>query len=393
MRGHIKQRSKGSWSLIIDLDKTPDGRRKQKWFTVKGTRKQAEQRLTELLRQIDTGIYIEPDKQKVSEYLTKWLADYVNPNCSPKTAEGYEIIVNRHLVPAIGRHTISGLKPEHLQHYYSVKLKDGLSAQTIRHHHTVLHKALQCAVEWQILTRNIADAAKPPRAKRIEMQTWNEYEIKEFLEAAKETQYYELFYLALFSGMRRSELLALRWQDIDFIFGQVSVNRGLHVLPGGKVIFRQPKTAAGRRVIALPPSALLVLSEYREKKEAECLMIGTSLSDRDLVFSTLGKPLLSNTVSHAWSKIVKRSGIKPIRLHDSRHTHASIMLRQGVHPKIVQERLGHSSITITLDIYSHVTPGLQEAAALKFDDAFNLSDNRTDNSVSKMLANPELKVV
>jgi len=274
------------------------------------------------------------------------------------------------------------LKPEHLLHFYSAELNTGLSAQTVRHHHMVIHKALGSAVEWGLVIRNVADAVRPPKAQRIEMQTWSENEIVQFLEAAKTTPYYELFYLALFTGIRRSELLALRWQDIDFIYSQIYVSRSLHVLKDSKVVFRSPKTATGRRTIALSPSAILLLRDYREKKEAESLLLGKPVSDDDLVFSTLGKHLLPNTVTHAWSKLVHHIGLKTIRLHDARHTHASIMLKQGIHPKIVQERLGHSSIQITLDTYSHVAPGLQEAAANRFDDILRIKHN--ENTAEKV---------
>jgi len=212
------------------------------------------------------------------------------------------------------------------------------------------------------------------------MQTWDEYEIIHFLEVAKDSPYYALFYTALFTGMRRSELLALRWQDIDSIFSQVYVSRSLHVLRDGKVVFKSPKTASGRRTVALSPSAILLLKEHKEKQALERAMMGIPLKDDDLVFSHLeGKPLLPNTVTHAWIKLVRRTGMKGIRLHDARHTHASIMLKQGTHPKIVQERLGHSSIQITLDTYSHVVPGLQEAAATRFDEAFGNRYNKPEN--------------
>jgi integrase len=168
--------------------------------------------------------------------------------------------------------------------------------------------------------------------------------------------------------MRRSELLALSWKDVDFIFGQISVNRGLHHLKDGSYIFTEPKPAKSRRTIALPPSAIQVLREHRESQESTRAMLGTPLKEDDLVFGTLeGKPLRPNTVTRAWEMLAAKCGIKVIRLHDARHTHASLMLKKGIHPKIVQERLGHSSIEITLDIYSHVTPGLQQAAASLFD--------------------------
>jgi len=388
MRGHIVKRGANSYSIIFDANTDPaTGRRKQQWVTVKGTKKEAEKRLSELLHQLDTGTFMRPGKTTLAEYLERWLADYAKPNLAPRTAEGYEHIIRRHFIPALGSITLTGLKPEHLQRYYSEKLgsgrcdnSGGLSAQTVRHHHTALHKALETALEWGLLSRNPADAVSPPRVQRPEMQTWDEDDIAHFFEAAKDTPYYALFYLALFTGMRRSELLALRWQDIDFILSQVYVSRSLHVLKGGKVVFRSPKTAKGRLTVALPPSAILTLRDHHEKQKLERVMLGIPLTDDDLVFGHFdGKPLLPNTVTHAWIKLVRHTGLKPIRLHDARHTHASLMLKQGIHPKIVQERLGHSSVTITLDTYSHVAPGLQQAAAVRFDEAFSARYNEPEN--------------
>jgi integrase len=219
-----------------------------------------------------------------------------------------------------------------------------------------------------LLNRNVADAVSPPRCQRSQWQTLSELDISTVLEAAKRTPYYVLFYQALFTGMRRSELLALRWCDVDLLLCQVYITRTLHHLRTGEIVIRAPKSAKGRRMVALSPSAALLLQEHKDKQEAQRAMLGIPLKDDDLVFSDLeGKPLLPDTVTHAWIKLVRRTGLRGIRLHDARHTHASLMLKQGVHPKIVQERLGHASIQITLDTYSHVAPGLQEAAAAGFD--------------------------
>jgi integrase len=201
------------------------------------------------------------------------------------------------------------------------------------------------------------------------MHTMNENDLQAFLEAAKTTPYYVVFYTALFTGMRRSELLALRWSDVDLLLCQASVTQSLHRLHDGSLVFRQPKTVKGRRMISLSPSLALLFREHKEKQILERITVGTVLKENDLVFGTPeGKPLLPDTISHAWIKIVKRAHLNHFRLHDARHTHASLLLKQGVHPKIVQERLGHATISTTLDLYSHVTPGLQEAAAKRFDE-------------------------
>lgn len=381
MRGHIVKRGKDSYTIVLSLGYDPvTCKRLRQWVSVKGNKKEAELKLSELLHQVDTGSFVKPGKVTVGEFLDRWIKDYAWPNLAPRTAEGYEHIIRRHIVPSLGSITLTQLKPEHMQRYYAEKLacgrcdgKGSLSAKTVRHHHITLHDALECAVKWGLLSRNPLDATAPPRPQAHEMHTLDEEKLLAFLEAARPTPYYHIFHLALFTGMRRSEILALRWQDVDLLMGQVSVNRTLHHLRDGSTVFRPPKTAKGRRMIALSPSAALALNEHREKQEAMFAALGKSLQDSDLVFCDLdGKPLLPDTITHAWIKLARRMGLGGIRLHDARHTHASLMLKQGISPKIVQERLGHASIQLTLDTYSHVMPGLQEAAARRFDEGLGL---------------------
>jgi integrase len=362
----------------------------QQWVSVKGTKKDAEKRLSEMLHQIDTGSFMKPGKTTLRDYLERWLRDYACPNLAPRTVEGYETIIRCHVVPSIGSISLTQLKPEHIQRYYSETLSNGrcsnngaLSSTTVRQHHMVLHRALHMAVRWGLISRNPADAIEPPRCQRPEMRVMCEDDVQTFLCGAKSTAYYALFYLALFTAMRRSELLALRWSDVDVVLGQISVSRSLHRLRGGSVIFRQPKTAKGRRTVALSPSTTLTLREHKEKQEHTRLALGKPLQESDLVFSQFdGSPLLPETVSQAWRRLALRNGLKGVRLHDARHTHASLMLKQGIHPKIVQERLGHSSIAVTLDTYSHVAPGLQAAAAKRFDELFD--QRREDRVVERI---------
>jgi len=391
MRGHIVKRYKNSYTIVLNLGVDPsNGKRKQQWVSVKGTKKDAEKKLAELLNQLDNGNFMKPSKTTLGEFLERWLKDYAWSNLAPRTAEGYEHIIRRHLIPSLGNIALTQLKPEHLQRYYSEKLsedrcdgKGALSPRTVKHHHVTLHTALESALKWGLLSRNPADAIDPPRCQRPEWHILSEDDIHTVLEAAKKTPYYALFYLALYTGMRRSELLALRWCDIDLFLCQVYVTRTLHQLRGGEIIYRVPKTAKGRRMIALSPSAALVLREQQEKQEVERAMLGIPLKDAALVFSQLdGKPLLPDSVTHAWIKLVRRTGFEGIRLHDARHSHASLMLKQGTHPKIVQERLGHASIQITLDTYSHVAPGLQEAAADRFDKM--VTPRRENEAVKKI---------
>jgi integrase len=377
MRGHILKRGKNSYTVVFELGKDPStGKRKQQWISVKGTKKDAEKRLAELLHQIDTGAFMKPGKTTFGDFLDRWLKDYAYANLAPRTAEGYETIIRQHLIPKLGNIPLTQLKPEHIQKYYAEMLsvgrsdgKGALNPLTVRHHHMTLHNALKCAVKWGLLTRNPADAIDAPHTTRTEMKVMTEEDLNKFLEVIRPTPYYALFYTALFTGMRRSELLALRWSDVDLLLCQISVTRAMHRLKNGDIIFRPPKTAKGRRIVSLSPSTALVLGEHRKSQEALRILQGTPFTLTDLLFAREdGSPLRPNAVTNAWLRLAKRTGLHDIRLHDARHTHASLMLRQGIHPKIVQERLGHSSIAITLDTYSHVTPGLQEAAAKRFDE-------------------------
>jgi len=362
---------------VVSLGRDPaTGKRQQQWVSLKGSKKDAEKRLADLLHQLDTGTFMKPGKITLADFLDRWLQDYCKANLAPHTTQSYQFFIDRHINPTLGQICLTQLKPEHLQRLYANKLSTGrrdgtggLGNRSVRYIHSTLHKALQSAVKLGMIARNPADAVDVPKVKRHEMQVMSEDDIHTFLEAAKSTSYYALFHMALFTGMRRSELLALRWCDVDLLLCQVYVTRTLHQLRNGSIVFRAPKTVKGRRMITLSPSAALVLREHKENQEATRAMLGIPLTDDDLVFAHLdGKPLLPDSVTHAWIKLVRRTGLKGIRLHDARHTHSSLMLKAGIHPKIVQERLGHASIGITLDTYSHVTPGLQEAAANRFDE-------------------------
>jgi len=390
MRGHIRKRSKGSWTIVLSLGRDPQtGKKKYQWQSVKGTKRQAEQVLADLLHRLDTGDFIKPTRRTVGDFLRQWVRDYAWGNLSPRTAEGYECTIKRHLIPELGLLPLPQLTPQHIQQYYTDKLangrrdgKGGLSASSVRYHHNVLHDALESAVKWGLLGRNPADAATPPRLQRCEMQTLDEEDIHTFLEAARNTPYYALFYTALYTGMRRSELLALRWSDVDLDLAQVSVSRALHQLQNRMLVFRTPKTVKSRRMVDLPPSAALVLREHKEHQQAIRTLMGIALQPDDLIFSHAdGKPLLPDTVTHAWINLARHTGLRGVRLHDSRHSHATIMLKAGIHPKVVQERLGHASIQITLDTYSHTVPGLQKAAAARFDEGLGNGSAHVENGV------------
>lgn len=397
----IKPRGKG-YSVIVDVGADVNGKRIQKRFSVKSNKPDAEKKMRELLRTVDNGTYVNTGKLTVGDFLERWLREYVMPSLSPRTAEEYDGIVHKHIIPALGRVVLTALKPEHIQAFYADRerrdKKPGvLSPLSVRHFAMCLHRALTHAVKWGLLTRNPADAVDAPRYQRVDMNIMDESEIEKMLNLARSTQYYPVFYLAIFTGMRRSEFLALKWGDVDLILGQISVSRSIHQLKDNSLVFRPTKTIKGRRTIALTPSTIMILRAHRERQEAlKMELCGELLNDNDMVFCHGDfTPLKPDTVSGAWAELAERAGMKQVRLHDCRHSHASILLKQNIHPKVVQERLGHANISTTLDIYSHVAPGMQAAAALRFDEAMNVSyNNSTVNSpCDQNVTNSEMDTV
>jgi len=382
MKGSIRQRSKGSWEITIDTGRDgATGKRLRHFESIKGTKKGAQRRLVELLHTLEQGAYIKPSRLTVAQFLEEWLRDYVELNCSPRTKASYEMIIRRHLIPELGSIPLSQLEPRHLQAFYSRQRERGrvdgkgqLSPRTVRYCHSLLAEALGYAVKMGLLSRNVAQATEAPRPDHKVMPTLAPEDIPRFLEAAQETPYYTLFYLLLHTGLRRGEALALRWKSIDLGLVSLGVSAYLSVTEtayklDGTCIIKEPKTSKSRRRIALSPSLALVLRQYRAEQEAQRTLLRKPLTDEDFVFAHPdGTPLDPSTVSHTFNKVLRRAGLPHIRLHDLRHTHASLLLQAGTHPKIVQERLGHSSIRVTLDTYSHVMGGLQEVAAQRFDD-------------------------
>ena len=393
MKGHIRQRSKGSWTIWVDLGRDPEtGKRKQQTLTVRGAKREAERELRDLLHSLEVGSYVKPSRITLGQWLEQWCQSYVGMHCSARTAESYQSEVRRHLTPFLGRILLTQLQPQHLQNYYSQALtkgradgKGGLSARTVQYHHRILSEALDYAVKMGLLARNVAKTVDPPHPEHTNMAVLAPDDIPTFLAAIEKTHYHILFYTALSTGMRRGELLALRWRHVDLGMATISVTQTLHRLSNGQYVIRQPKSSKSRRQVDLPPSLALLLRQHKAEQAMERNLVGKPLSDGDLVFCHPdGGPLDPGVVSHTFGKVLRKAGLPHIRFHDLRHSHATLLLKAGIHPKIVSERLGHANIGITLDTYSHVLPGLQKAAAQRFDEM--LEPRLTAENVSKMLA-------
>jgi len=368
MRGSIRQKYKGSWQIIIDTGADRNGKRRRHFETVRGRKGDAQRRLTELLASIDKGTYTPPSKLTVSDLLRNWLQGYVKTNCSPRTLDSYTAIIERHLISAIGHYQLRQLTAQVIQAYYA-KSCDRLSARTVYHQHRVLSQALKYGVRQGYLGRNPCELVDPPSPSGKLMHTLDPREASILLEAAEGSYHYPVIYTALSTGLRQAELLGLSWRDIDLgVIPSISVNRVLYKRRG-VCEFREPKTSRSRRLVSMTPPLAEFLREYRRHRKSLYHELGKELTLDDLVFASAeGKPFDPGVLSHNFARLVKRAGLQNVRFHDLRHTFASLALRQGIHPKIVSEALGHASVGFTMDIYSHIIQGMQAEAMIRLGD-------------------------
>jgi integrase len=366
-RGHIRQTGEDSWQLTIDLGKDPvTGTRKRRYEHIKGTREDAEVELTRLLNERDRGIDIVPGKITVAEYLERWLRDYAYHNVSESTYNRYASMTHRHLIPTLGSVKLRDLRPGHIQSAYAKWLADGLSGRTVLHQHRVLHIALKHAVKWQLRATNPADAVEPPRPRRQEMRVLDSEEVGRLMDylAREPSTVSTMIRVAIATGARRGELVALRWSDIELDARVMRISRNLSRARSRGYIFTAPKTHRANRPVALSHSTVRVLREHRARQAEHRLAMGSMYDDQGLVFANeIGGVLEPGFVTKHFQRIAEGAGVPRIRFHDLRHTAATLMLKAGIHPKIVSERLGHATIGLTLDTYSHVLPGMQHEAA------------------------------
>ena len=326
------------------------------------TRQEVAQKLTIGLKAKLDGVPLPSEQLKVGRYLQDWLQS-PQPRLRPSTWRRYEQLLRLHALPTLGTLSLTRLEPRHVQRLYADCLALGLAPATVRQLHAVLRRALGQATKWGTVARNVVALVSPPRVKRHEIQPLSATQARTFLDAAQGDRFEALYILALTTGMRLGELLGLRWQDVDLAAEMLQVRHTLLRLRDGLQL-REPKTARSRRRIALAPSAVDALRHHRGRQAAIRLQLGPVWEDHDVVFANeIGKPVeAGNLLRRSFWPLLDKAEIPHIRFHDLRHTAATLLLQQGVHPKVVSELLGHSSIGLTLDIYSHVIPDMQQQA-------------------------------
>lgn len=364
MAGQIIKRGDNTWLVRIYLGRDANGKREYLNKTVHGTKKDAERWRTEQLRNRDLGVVISPAMDTLNEYLDRWLPQVAQGKVTRKTFAGYQHSLQLYVRPALGNRPLSKITALEIQTAYNDMRTRGLSPRTIQYTNMILKQALKQAVVWKLIVFNPCEGVELPRQERKEMQVLSVEQVRRFMAAAKADKYGALFELAVTSGLRPSEYLALKWTDFDPVRATVSINRSLDHFPGGGWAFAENKTGRSRRTVRVHSSVVAALNAWRKAQEDDRRAAGEHWTEYGLIFTTeTGGPLdRHNLARRNFRRILKAAGLPAIRLYDLRHTAATLALEAKVPVKVVSELLGHASAAMTLDVYSHVLPHMQDEA-------------------------------
>jgi integrase len=373
MSGHIRRRSSTTWEIKFDTDADPTGRRVTRYVSVKGTKKQAQARLIELLGEAQRGALTDPSKETLAAFLTRWSRDWAAHNVSPKTAERWSELIANQIISRLGGMPIQRLRASHFAEFYATLAREGavnggpLSARTVGHAHRLLRRALGHATTWGLLPQNPVVTVHPPRLAETEITIPDERELAAALVYVKERdrQLHAFAILALTSGARRGELCALRWSDLDPSIGMLRIERALESTTQTGLRIKAPKTKYGRRTISIPASAIDELRAHWKRQQEQRLAIGLGRgSPDDLIFATPDGALVRpDTMSDRWLRATTAAVGRSITLHSLRHHHASSLIAAGVDVLAISRRLGHASPTITLSVYGHLYPNADDKAS------------------------------
>jgi len=356
--GSIYRRRNGSWAAIASL---PDGRRKHVYGR---TKEDVRRKLSEILHALEHGTFADARGQTLGDFLDQWLTQVAQPRVRPWTYHGYEVHVRCHIKPAIGRIPLDKLTPQNVQFLLNTKLQGGLKPKTVRYIRGTLRTALNEAVRWGLVARNVASLVDGPRVERFEIRPFTPDEARTLLKAVKGDRLEALYSVALTMGLRQGEALGLCWEDVDLDLGYVRISKQLQRIDGTPKLVA-PKTERSRRTLAMPPMIATTLREHFVRQQQERVSAGASpAAPSAFVFSTVaGLPLDGTAVTKEFHRVLDRAGLPQRRFHDLRHSCATLLLVQGVSPRVVMDLLGHSQIGLTMNTYSHVIPDLRRDAA------------------------------
>lgn len=370
MRGSVVKRGK-TFSIVYDLGKDTNGKRLQKWESGFATKRLAEKTLRMRIDDIENSYANKLERSTVEVFLRQWLKDYCEVRLAQNTINGYMVNIENHIIPCIGNIQLHKLEPIQVQTMYAKLRKDGLSETSILYVHAVLRKALNYAVKQRVLSYNVTNHVEAPRKSVYKPTVLNSEDICKLLTACEDSEIYMPVLLAVTLGLRRGEALGLMWNDIDFDNRTLEVKRTA-TFTKKQFILSNPKTKNSNRTIMLSPSIYDKLKEHQARQALQALEFGEGFNPYSLVACRVdGSPLTSNVLQNQFKRIIQEIDIANIRFHDLRHTNATLMLKQNIPAKIVSSMLGHSSVGITLDIYSHVLTDMQEPAVTVIEKLLN----------------------
>src|SRR5688500_2637998 len=360
----IYQDADGRWHGYVSVGFTLTGKPGRRHGTGK-TRAVVVAKVRDLERKRDAGTINAVSTPTVGWWLEHWLTTIAPRRVRQRTLESYESVVRRHLIPGIGRHRLDRLRPEHLDQLYTALLDDGYSPASVLRHHRILSRALTVAVQRGHVPRNVATLVDPPAQRPSDLATALDLdEARAVLEAATTVRNSARWTVALALGLRQSEALALQWKDIDLLNNTLTVRRSIHRVRGRGLIYEEPKSKRSQRTLALPLPLVAELHRHKAAQLGERMLAGSEWQDEDLVFAQRnGRPIDKKTDYDDWTRLLQKAGVRHVRLHDGRHTAATLLLSENVHPRAAMEPLGHSQMRTTMDIYSHVMPALAREAA------------------------------
>ena len=362
--GSITKLPSGSWILKWYGPADQDGNRKRLTHTVKGSKSAANKKLRELQSAVDDGSHVDKSKETIKDFSIRWMETYVETNCTLRTAIGYQGNIDRYILKAIGRVAVQNLTSGQIQAIYSGMLERGLSHTTILHVHRVLKEILGYAVKWGVIVKNPADAATPPKREKKQLPMWDVPTIGRFLDESKGTRYGHIFDFAINTGMRRSEICGLRWDAVDLVDGRLEVVATLQQIRGHGLVTGAPKTKKSCRNLTLSSETVALLQAVQGAQILAKDGTGPLWRNTGYVFTQAdGSPVLPDSLTAEFAALVKELELPHLSLHGCRHANATLALLAGINPKVVSEALGHSSVTITLDTYSHVLPNMQDEMA------------------------------
>jgi integrase len=365
MKGNLTRRGERSWRLKYDIGSDAAGDRQIRYVTLRGTKAEAQKAAAKILASVATGTHVDPSSETVRDFAERWLRDWADANVSNKTWTRYSQLLRKHLCSRAGSLPIQKLKPADLQAVYAAMARDGLAPLTRLHMHRVASTMLKHAMQWGVVARNVAGMVDAPRAKAKEIEILSPVQVGTVLDALRGKPPYPIVAVALGTGLRRSELLALRWRDVDLDGGTLRVEQALEQTQRGGLVFRPPKTQHGRRTVTLAPSTVAVLREHWRVQQERRLFFGLGKAGADaLVFCSWdGSPYLPSTLTLQWRRAMQAAGLNAT-LHSLRHTHASTLIAAGLDVLTISRRLGHGSPAITLGVYGHLFRPDDRAAAI-----------------------------